>query len=202
LTASVLSASPFRFFTTTKMRVHSTGELQGEVRVAACKYVPDASRQFYLAEREREAAAATERAAQISEFTRMQQKREKVIQAKGRLLMIRQKVSQPAQFDWLRKMASTAEAYCGIAIAESNTRRRDQSSRKVQNVRSAFRASMQAAATRRKEQDAAAQSIAAARKSLNFSDDDTSPHNEFDDLLDEICAETGYASDESEDEMW
>ncbi len=116
--------------------------------------------------------------------------------------MIRQKVSQPAQFDWLRKMASTAEAYCGIAIAESNTRRRDQSSRKVQNVRSAFRASMQAAATRRKEQDAAAQSIAAARKSLNFSDDDTSPHNEFDDLLDDICAETGYASDESEDEMW
>ncbi len=61
---------------------------------------------------------------------------------------------------------------------------------------------MQAAATRRKEQDALAQSIAAARESLNFSDDDTSPHSEFDDFLDEICAETGYASDESEDEMW
>ena len=97
----------FRSFTTIENEiVHSAGELQGEVRVAACKYVPDACRQFYLAEREREAAAATERAAQKSEFTRMQQKREKVIQAKGRLLMNRQKVSQPAQFGWLSEMAS------------------------------------------------------------------------------------------------
>jgi hypothetical protein len=56
--------NPFRSFTTTKIRVHLTGESQGEVRVAACKYVPDACKQFYLAEREREAAAARERAAQ------------------------------------------------------------------------------------------------------------------------------------------
>ncbi len=41
LTASVLT--PFRSFTTTKMRVYLTGESQGEVRVAACKYVPDIS---------------------------------------------------------------------------------------------------------------------------------------------------------------
>ena len=44
-----------------------------------------------------------------------------------------------------RKMASTTEAYCEIAIAESNRRRREQSSRNVQNVMSAFQASMRAA---------------------------------------------------------
>jgi hypothetical protein len=26
--------------------------------------------------------------------------------------------------------------------------------------------------------------------------------NQFDEILDEICEKTGYASDESEDEMW
>ncbi len=61
---------------------------------------------------------------------------------------------------------------------------------------------MHAAVKRRKEQEATAQSIAEARESINDSDDDTPPHNEFHDTLDEICAETGYASDESEDEMW
>jgi hypothetical protein len=52
------------------------------------------------------------------------------------------------------------------------------------------------AVTSRKEQEVAAQSIAASRDSLNYSDDYTSPHN---DILDEICAETGYASYKSED---
>ena len=51
------------------------------------------------------------------------------------------------------------------------------------------------------EQEATAQSIAAAKESINDSDDDTPPHNEFDDILDEICAGTGYESDVSEDEM-
>ena len=46
------------------MRVHLTGESQGKVRVAACQYVPDACKQFYLAEREREAASCREREAQ------------------------------------------------------------------------------------------------------------------------------------------
>jgi hypothetical protein len=60
---------------------------------------------------------------------------------------------------------------------------------------------MQAAVKRRKEQEAAAQSIAEAWESIHDSDDDTPPHNEFHDILDEICAETGYESDGS-DEMW
>jgi hypothetical protein len=54
----------FRLFTTTKMRVHLTGESQGDIRVAACKSVPDACKQFYVAERDRESAKAREKAAQ------------------------------------------------------------------------------------------------------------------------------------------
>ncbi len=45
-------------------------------------------------------------------------------------------------------------------------------------------------------------SIAASRESLNHSDEDTSHHNEFDDIVDEISAETGYANYKSDDEMW
>ena len=56
---------------------------------------------------------------------------------------------------------------------------------------------MQAAANRRKEQEAAARFIAEARESINYSDDDTPPHNEFNDVLDEICAETGVAETSS-----
>ncbi len=52
---------------------------------------------------------------------------------------------------------------------------------------------MQAAVKRRKKQEAAAESIPAARESINYSGDDTPPHNEFYDMLNEICAETGYA---------
>ena len=65
---------PFRSFTTTKMRVYLTGESQGEVRVKACKYVPDSCKKFYLAERERVVAAAMERAAQKPNCTMMHQK--------------------------------------------------------------------------------------------------------------------------------
>ena len=43
-----------------------------------------------------------------------------------------------------------------------------------------------------KKQEATTQSIAAARESINHSDDDTPPHNEFNDILDEICAGTAY----------
>ena len=66
----------------------------------------------------------------------------------------------------------------------------------------AFRSRMQAAVRRRKEQEAAAQSIAAARESIGDSDDDAQPHNDFDDILDELCEETGYASEGSDDEAW
>jgi hypothetical protein len=45
------------------MRVHLTGESQGSIRVAACKNVPAACKEFYLAERDREAAKSREKEA-------------------------------------------------------------------------------------------------------------------------------------------
>ena len=79
-------------------------------------------------------------------------------------------------------------------MAVSNKRLRDRIFREVQNVMSVFQANacMQAAANRRKKQEAAARFIAEARESINYSDDDTPPHNEFNDVLDEICAEIGW----------
>ena len=45
--------------------------------------------------------------------------------------------------------------------------------------------------------------IAEARESINYSDDDTPPHNEFNDVLDldEICAETGVAETRSDSDL-
>jgi hypothetical protein len=43
--------------------VHLTGESQGTIRVGACKTVPAACKEFYLAERELEAAKSTEKEA-------------------------------------------------------------------------------------------------------------------------------------------
>ena len=34
------------------------------------------------------------------------------------------------------------------------------------------------------------------------SDDDTAPPNGFDDILNEVCDEAGYESEESDDEAW
>jgi hypothetical protein len=45
------------------MRVHLTGESQGASRVAPCKNVPAACKEFYLAERDREAAKLREKEA-------------------------------------------------------------------------------------------------------------------------------------------
>ena len=45
------------------MRVHLTGVPQGSIRVAGCKNVPDACKDFYQAERDREEAKAREREA-------------------------------------------------------------------------------------------------------------------------------------------
>jgi hypothetical protein len=53
----------FKNFNSTQMRVHLTGESQGMVRVAPCKNVPAACKDFYLAEREREAAKSREKEA-------------------------------------------------------------------------------------------------------------------------------------------
>ncbi len=64
-------------------------------------------------------------------------------------------------------MAASTEAYSEIAIAKSNKRRTEKSSREDQNVMGTLRAGMQAAVKRKKELEAAAQSIAEARESIN-----------------------------------
>jgi hypothetical protein len=105
-----------------------------------------------------------------------------------------------------RKLDSTTEAYCDIAIAESNTKRRELSDSRGQNVMHAFRSRMRAAVRARKEHQAAAQAIDEARAEVGGvaggSDDDAAPSNGFDGILNEVCEETGLVSDVSDEEAW
>ncbi len=108
-----------------------------------------------------------------------------------------------------RKMDSTTQAYCEIATAESNKRRREGTKVKGNTFVDAFRSCMRAAVRARKEQEAAAQAIdearAAARReaedSESISDDDSTPQNGFDDILSEVCEEAGCEREESEEEV-
>ena len=65
---------------------------------------------------------------------------------------------------------------------------------------------MRAAVRARKDQEAAAQAIDEARAAVGGvaedSDDDTAPPNGFDAILNEVCEEAGYDSDESDEEAW
>jgi chromatin segregation and condensation protein Rec8/ScpA/Scc1 (kleisin family) len=104
-----------------------------------------------------------------------------------------------------RKMDSTTQAYCEIAIAEGYKRRRKASKLKEISVMDAFRSLMRAVVRARKEQKAAAQAIEDARAEVTRdSDDDTAPPNGFDDILNEVCDEAGYESEESDNdsEAW
>ena len=103
-----------------------------------------------------------------------------------------------------KKLDSTTESYCEIAIAESNKRRREKDGSHGPTVIEAFRSRMHAAVRARKEREAAAQAIEEARAALEAddSDDDTAPRNGFDEILDEICDEDGYESEDSEGEAW
>jgi hypothetical protein len=70
----------------------------------------------------------------------------------------------------------------------------------------AFCSRMRAAVRARTEQEAAARAIEEARAEVGEvtgdSDDDTEPPNGFDDVLNEVCEETGYVSDESDKGAW
>ena len=103
-----------------------------------------------------------------------------------------------------QKLDSTTEAYCEIAIAESNKRQREKDGRQGPTVMDAFRSRLRAAVRARKEREAAAQAIDEARAALEAenSDDDTAPRNGFEDILNEICNEAGYESEESDGEAW
>jgi hypothetical protein len=105
-----------------------------------------------------------------------------------------------------RKLDSTTEAYCEIAIAESNKRQRENPNSREVNVMEAFQSRMRSVVRARKEQEAAARAIDEARAEVGGvggdSDDDTAPSNGFDDILNEVCEEAGYESDESDEGIW
>ncbi len=65
---------------------------------------------------------------------------------------------------------------------------------------------MRAAFRARKEREAAAQTIDAARTAIREgtgdSDDETAPPNGFDDILNEVCEEARYKSKDSDEEAW
>ncbi len=103
-----------------------------------------------------------------------------------------------------RKMDRTTEACCEIAIAESNKRLWEDTQSKGKTIMDAFRSRMCAAVRARKEREAAAQAIdearAASREGTGDSDDKTAPPNGFDDVLNEVCEEAGYESEDSDED--
>jgi hypothetical protein len=69
-----------------------------------------------------------------------------------------------------------------------------------------FQSRMRAAVRARKEHEDAARAIDESRAEVGGvagdSDDDTAPPNGFDDILNEVCKEAGYESDESDEGAW
>jgi hypothetical protein len=95
------------------------------------------------------------------------------------------------------------QAYCEIAAG--NKRQRELPNRsKGSTLVDAFRSRMRAAVRARKEREAAAQAVGEARAAAAAadSDDDTAPPNGFDEILEEVCEEAGYDSEESDGEAW
>ena len=85
-----------------------------------------------------------------------------------------------------------------LAIAESIKCQRDDAESRGHAGMDAFRLSMRAAVQSRTEQEAAAQVIIDARAAVTEdSDDDTAPPNGFDEILNEVCEEAGYESEET-----
>ena len=106
----------------------------------------------------------------------------------------------------MKKLDTTTESYCEIARAESNKQQQERNGSHGPTVMDAFqvRSCMCAAVRARKEREAAAQAIDEARAAMEAedSDDDTLPQNGFVEILDEICDEVGYESQESDGEAW
>ncbi len=95
--------------------------------------------------------------------------------------------------------------YCEIARAESKKRRRENHHSREHDVMEAFQSRMRSVVRARKEQEAA-RAIDEARAEIGGvagdSDDKTAPPNGFDDILNEVCEEAGYESDESDEGAW
>ena len=91
-----------------------------------------------------------------------------------------------------RKLDTTAEAYCTIAISKSSKRHREKAtSSKVRlpNAMQVFRAHIEKSIRTRAEREANAQTIAeAVRSSTSASDDDESDsHTGMEELLSDAC---------------
>ena len=88
-----------------------------------------------------------------------------------------------------KKLDSTKEAYCKIAVSESNRRRKAQ----VPNAVQAFRSRLRKLKKLHEESASAAEAIAEARRAgdgdADLEDDE---HAELDLLLDEVLDELGY----------
>jgi len=104
-----------------------------------------------------------------------------------------------------KKLDETTAAYCEIAIAQSNTRRRERTDGKSvkYTVMDAFRSRMHSAMKARAEREAAAQAIAEARAAVGAEEsEEENIHDSMEDILNEACEETGigFAGFSSDDE--
>ena len=98
-----------------------------------------------------------------------------------------------------RKVESTTEVYCNIAVSESNKRGKVQ----VQNVMQASRLRLNRFKKLCEERVLTAQAITEARRVADGDAelDDDDEHVELDSLVDEVLDELGYEFEDSEDEL-
>ena len=98
-----------------------------------------------------------------------------------------------------RKLDSTTEAYCKIAVSESNKRYKELA---TPNVLQAFRSRLSKLRKIREERLSAAQAISEARRIGEAAEEDEyGEHNELNLLLDEACDEMGCEFESSDEEL-
>ena len=100
-----------------------------------------------------------------------------------------------------RKLDSTTEAYCKIAVSESNKRYKELA---TPNVLQAFRSRLSKLRKIREERLSASQTISesgAARIGEAAEEDEYDEHDELNLLLDEACDEMGCEFESSDEEL-
>ena len=98
-----------------------------------------------------------------------------------------------------RKLDSTTEAYCKIAVSESNKRYKELA---TPNVLQAFRSRLSKLRKIREERLSAAQAISEARRIGEAAEEDEyDEHDELNLLLDEACDEMGCEFESSDEEL-
>ena len=165
----------FSHFNATKMRIYLTGEDEGNTRVMACSKIPTDCKTF---------------AKHVGTFA---QKLLTSCSSMGDVERCHKVTARTRTKLSNRKLDTTAEAYCTIAISKSSKRHREKAtSSKVRlpNAMQVFRAHIQRSIWTRAEREATAQTIAAepVRSSTSASDDDESDsHTGMEELLSDAC---------------